>query len=238
MLPTLYDTAKTADPGRYLVTYVETYLREEVIAEGLTRQAGAFARFLEAASFSQGQVLNMCEVARECAVHRRVAENYFGILDDLLLGVRLPVFEKRAQRRVIAHPKFYFFDVGVYRAARPCGPLDDPGPIEGAALESLVLQELRATNQNFGLGYDLYYWRTPGGMEVDFVLYGTRGVVAVEVKCKRRLTGHDLRGLRTFLADYPMAKGYVFYGGDHPLHLDAITALPVADALRRLPELL
>lgn len=225
MLPTLYDSTKAVDPERYLATYVETYLREEIVAEGLTRRAGAFARFLEAASFSQGQVLNVSEVARECAVHRKVVESYFGILDDLLIGVRLPVFEKRARRQVVGHPKFYFFDAGVYRAARPSGPLDDPGQIDGVAVETLVFQELRATNQNLGLGYELHYWRTPGGMEVDFVLYGSRGIVAIEVKRKRRLTGHDLRGLRTFQADYPMAKAHVFYGGDHVLHLDSITAM-------------
>lgn len=238
MLPTLYDRAKRVDPERYLAAYVETYLREEIVAEGLTRQAGAFARFLEAASFSQGQILNVSEVSRECAVHRKVVESYFAILDDLLLGVRLPVFTKQSRRQLVSHPKFYLFDAGVYRAARPCGPLDDPGPIEGAAIETLVFQELRATNQNMGFGYELYYWRTAGGMEVDFVLYGPRGIVAVEVKSKRRLTGHDLRGLRAFLTDYPMAKAYVLYGGDQPLHLDGITAWPIAEALRRLPELL
>jgi predicted AAA+ superfamily ATPase len=238
LLPTLYDSAKAVDPERYLATYVETYLREEIVAEGLTRQAGAFARFLEAASFSQGQVMNVSEVARECAVQRKVVESYFGILEDLLIGVRLPVFAKHSRRQLVRHPKFYFFDVGVYRAARPRGPLDDPAQIEGAAIETLVFQELRATNQNLGLGYELYYWRTAGGMEVDFVLYGSRGIVAVEVKRKRRLTGHDLRGLRAFLADYPMAKAYVLYGGDHPLHVDTITAWPLADALRQLPDLL
>jgi len=238
MLPTLYDSAKTVVPEQYLAAYVETYLREEIMAEGLTRQAGAFARFMEAASYSQGQVLNVSEVSRECAVHRKVVESYFAILDDLLLGVRLPVFAKQSRRQLVSHPKFYLFDAGVYRAARPCGPLDDPGPIEGAAIETLVFQELRATNQNLRLGYDLYYWRTAGGIEVDFVLYGTRGVVAIEVKSRRRLTGHDLRGLRAFLADYPMARGYVFYGGDQPLHLDGISAWPIAEALQHLPELL
>jgi hypothetical protein len=75
-------------------------------------------------------------------------------------------------------------------------------------------------------------------MEVDFVLYGPRGIVALEVKRKRRLSGHDLRGLRGFLADYPMAKAFVLYGGDHPAYLDPIRALPFADALRDLPELI
>jgi predicted AAA+ superfamily ATPase len=238
MLPTLYDPEKNVVPADYLATYVQTYLWEEVLAEGLTRQAGGFARFLEAASFSQGQPLNISEVARESAVHRKVAESYFQILEDLLIGIRVPVFQKRAKRRMVAHPKFYFFDTGVYRAVRPRGPLDAPEQIDGAALESLVFQELRATVHNLGLGYDLYYWRTSGGMEVDFVLYGPRGIVAFEVKRKRRLSGHDLRGLRGFLDDYPMAKAFVLYGGDDPAFSDPIRALPLADALRYLPDLL
>jgi predicted AAA+ superfamily ATPase len=238
MLPTLYDPEKTVVPADYLATYVQTYLREEILAEGLTRDAGAFARFLENASFSQGQPLNVSEVARESAVHRKVAESYFQIVEDLLIGFRLPVFRKRAKRRLVGHPKFYFFDTGVFRAVRPRGPLDAPEQIDGAALETLVFQELRATVHNLGLGYDLYYWRTPGGLEVDFVLYGSRGVMAFEVKRKRRLSGHDLRGLRGYLSDYPMARAFVFYGGDDPAYFDPIQALPIGEALGHLPDLL
>src|SRR3990170_1172279 len=115
----LPSTFQEADPKRYLESYVTAYLREEVQQEGLTRNLGAFARFLEAASFSQGGVLNVSAVARECGVDRKVVEDYFTILDDLLLAVRLPVFRKRAKRKIVAHPKFYFFDAGVYRAMRP-----------------------------------------------------------------------------------------------------------------------
>jgi predicted AAA+ superfamily ATPase len=238
MLPTLYDQEKDVNPDDYLAGYVQTYLREEIVAEGLARQAGPFARFLESASFSQGQMLNISEVARDCAVHRKVAESYFGILEDLLIGIRVPVFEKRAKRRLVSHPKFYLFDVGVYRAVRPHGPLDAPEEIDGVALETLVFQELRALSHNLGYDYALHYWRTQGGMEVDFILYGSRGIVAFEVKRKRRLNGHDLRGLRAFLADYPMAKAYLLYGGEQTAYFDNITALPVADAIRSLGDLL
>jgi predicted AAA+ superfamily ATPase len=238
MLPTIYDPEKNVVPEDYLAAYVQTYLREEIVAEGLTRQAGVFARFLEAASFSQGQTLNVSAVAREAGVHRKVGENYFQILEDLLIGTRVPVFQNRAKRRLAGHPKLYFFDTGVYRAIRPRGPLDAPEQIDGAALETLVFQELRATSHNLNLGYDLYCWRTAGGMDVDFILYGPGGIVAFEVKRKRRLSGHDLRGLRNFLDDYPMAKAFILYGGDHPAYFDRISALPIADALRDLPELL
>jgi predicted AAA+ superfamily ATPase len=204
----------------------------------LTRSLGAFARFLEAASFSQGAVLNVSEVARDCAVERKVVENYFGILEDLLIGYRLPVFSKRAKRRLVAHPKFYLFDTGVFRALRPKGPLDMPEEIDGAACETLLFQELLATNDALDLGYKLFYWRSSAQQEVDFVLYGARGLFAFEVKRTARVSGVHLRGLRAFLKDYPAAKAYFLYGGRRRLHEGSIDCVPMETALRELPAIL
>ena len=180
-LPTLYDTTKHLDPDDYLSSYVQTYLKEEIQQEGLTRNIGGFARFLEAASFSQGEVLNISGVAREAGINRKVVEAYFDILEDLLIATRVQVFQKKAKRRLIQHPKFYFFDVGVYRTIRPKGPLDSPEEIEGAALETAVLQELRAWISYNRLDLCIYYWRTSNGQEVDFVLYGAEGLTALEI---------------------------------------------------------
>lgn len=234
-LPCVY-TEK--DPKAYLESYVETYLREEIQQEGLTRNLSAFSRFLEAASFSQGSVLNTSGVARECAVERKVVENYFSILEDLLIGRRLPVFTKKAKRRMVSHHKFYFFDVGVYRTIRPSGPLDMPEEMEGLAFETLVFQELRAINDYLRLGYELYYWHTSNQVEVDFVLYGNKGLKAFEVKRTGRLQENMLRGLKAFLKDYPSAKAYLIYGGTRRLYEGKITILPVQEALLTLPDIL
>lgn len=102
--------------------------------------------------------------------------------EDLLLAVRLPVFTRRSKRAMAAHPKFYFFDAGVFRALRPRGPLDSPAELDGAALETLFLQEIRALNEYRRLDYNLYYWRSSSGLEVDLVLYGERGLRALEIK--------------------------------------------------------
>lgn len=226
------------DPQRFLASYVQTYVREEVLQEGLTRNISAFSRFLEAASFSHGGLLNVAEVARECAVERRTVEGWFGLLDDLLLATRLSPFTRRARRRVVLHSKFYFFDVGVYRALRPRGPLDRPEEIAGAALEGLVHQELRAVNDYLNLGYDLHFWRTGSGDEVDFVLYGERGIVAIEVKHAARVRSADLKGLRAFCADYPGTRAFCLCMADKPEQVDGIQILPLAQALRDLPNLL
>jgi uncharacterized protein len=225
-------------PAEYLRSYVATYLREEVQQEGLSRNLAAFGRFLEAASFSQASVLNMAAIARESAVGAKVVEDYFSILEDLLIAVRLPVFTKRAKRRVVAHPKFYFFDAGVFQAVRPRGPLDSTDEIRGAALETLVLQQLRALNDSLGLGYRLHYWRTPAGDEVDFVLYGERGLVAIEVKMTSRMRTDDLRGLRRFLADYPQARAFLVYTGTRRLHESGIEIVPADEMIRTLAGLL
>lgn len=177
-------------------------------------------------------------MARECAVERKVVEHYFSILEDLLLGYRLPVFTKKAKRRMIAHHKFYLFDVEVYRTLRPSGPLDMLEEMEGVAFETLVFQELRAINDYLKLGYALYYWHTSNQMEVDFVLYGQRGLKAFEIKRTGRVSTNMLRGLRAFQKDYPSAKSYFIYGGSWSLYEGDIAILPIHEALLNLPDIL
>ncbi len=232
-LPSVY---MEDDPEAYLESYIKTYLQEEVLQEGLTRNLSAFARFLEAASFSQGSVLNISEVSRECSVERKVVENYFSILEDLLIGFRIPVFTRKAKRRVVRHPKFYFFDTGVYRTVRPAGPLDSPEEAEGIAFESIFLQELRAINDYYRLGYTIYYWRTAGGLEVDFILYGKRGIKAFEIKRRGSISSGMLAGLKAFLKDYPSAKAFFIYGGRKNLYLDDIKVIPIESAIRDLAD--
>lgn len=223
-------------PQDYLNSYAATYLREEVQQEGFARNIGAFGRFLEAASFSQGSVLNMAAVARECAVSAKVVEDYFSILEDLLLAVRLPVFTRRAKRRLIAHPKFFYFDAGVFQAIRPRGLLDAPEEIHGAALETLFLQQVRAFNDYRGLGYRLHYWRTATGEEVDLVLYGERGLRAIEVKMAQRVRPDDLRGLLRFREDFPEAKLHLLYLGNRRWHECGVDVLPFADFVTQLDQ--
>ena len=234
-LPSVYTEA---DPKKYLEAYVRTYLEEEIRQEGLTRNLSAFARFLEAASFSQGSILNISSVARECHVERKVVESYFSILEDLMIGYRIPIFSKKAKRRLIVHPKFYFFDVGVYRTLRPMGPLDAPEEVDGTALETLFLQELIALNSAFDFGYKIFYWRTSNGREVDFVLYGPKGLLAFEIKRTSRTTSAMLGGLKSFLADYPMAKAYFVYTGNRRMYDGKIEIVPVLEILKNLKALL
>ena len=230
--------AQEPDFQDYLQSYIRIYLDQEIQQEGLTRRLDDFSRFLEVASFSQGQVLNISAVSREAEIKRMTVKGYFQILQDLLIGYLIPPFTKRAKRRLVSHPKFYYFDAGLYRAIRPMGPFDTPQEIGGASVETLVCQQLVAVNDLVKLGYKIYYYRTATGIEVDFVMYGARGVVAIEVKSSNVYKSEMVTGLRRFALDYPEAKLYPFYGGAEKLYIGNITVLPLTYALHRLPTLL
>ena len=219
------------NPADVLASYASLYLEQEVQAEGLVRNVGAFARFLEAVSFSHASVLNVSNVAREAQVSRKTVEGYFEILEDLLLAFRLPVFTRRARRATAAHPKFYLFDAGVFRSLRPSGPLDRPEEIEGAALEGLVAQHLRAWIAYSDHDVELFYWRTRAGVEVDFVVYGPDGFWAVEVKHSGRVRREDVRSLRALVQDYPGCKPLLLYRGSDRLLIDDVLCIPVTEFL-------
>lgn len=194
------------NPEERLRDYIHLYLKEEVQAEGLVRQIGDFARFLEVASFSHGSIWTSTDVSREASVKRATVDNYFQILEDLLLAFSLPVFARRAKRKLIAHQKFYFFDLGVYRVLRPQGILDDPREIDGMALEGLVAQHLRSWVLTQNQPHTLSFWRTQTQLEVDFVIYGPRGFWAIEVKRSANLGPDDVRGMAAFKEEYPEAQ--------------------------------
>ena len=225
------------EPEQSLSAYAALYLREEVQAEALVRDVAGFARFLEAISFSHGSLINLASVARECQVSRKTVESYFEILHDLLLCFCLPVFTKRAQRQLVAHEKFYFFDAGVFRSVRPRGPLDRVEEIEGSALEGLVAQHLRAYLDYRRADEKLYYWRTKSGSEIDFVVYG-RCFVAIEVKRSVNLHSKDTRALREFRNDYPEASVALLYLGSERLRIADVECIPLIPFLQKLkPEL-
>jgi len=222
------------DRQAILEAYNGLYLREEVQMEGLVRNIGSFARFLEAMSFAHVAVLNLAAVSRDCHVSRKSAEGYLKILEDLLLGFRLEVFSRRAKRAIAAHPKFYFFDAGIFRANRPGGPLDSPAELDGAALEGLVAQHLRAWCDYSAGRHQLHYWQTRSQAEVDFVVFGDTGLYAVEVKSSRQVRPEDLRALGSFGEDYPQSHRFLLYRGKERLMRDDILCLPCEDFLLAL----
>ncbi|MFV0339607.1 MAG: ATP-binding protein [Parachlamydiaceae bacterium] len=231
MLPIVWDNA---DPQSVLDAYAALYLREEIQAEGFVRNIGDFARFLEVISFSHGGTLNLNNIARECGVQRSTVSNYLQITEDMLLGTTVNVFSRKAKRELAAHPKFYLFDAGVYQSLRPRGPLDRPEEITGAALEGLVQQHLKAWIDFQSDHYELSYWRTRSGSEVDFVLYGAKEFWGIEVKNSATISPKDLTALNSFGEDYPEAQLYFLYRGKRHIKEGRISCIPVEEFLLEL----
>ncbi|OGT30026.1 MAG: ATPase [Gammaproteobacteria bacterium RIFCSPHIGHO2_12_FULL_35_23] len=226
------------DPKLYLQAYINMYLREEVLQEGLTRNMQLFYRFLEIASFAHGEQINLSAIAREVGVNQKLIASYFDILEDLLIAKRIKIFTKRAKRRLSHHPKFYLFDVGVYKILRPKGPLDSISEINGHALEGLFFQEISAINAYLKAEYEFYFWRTSNQIEVDFIAYGPKSLLAFEIKSSTYVDKKNLTGLKAFKTDYPMAKCYLIYLGEHCQYIDNIEIIPFNKALMSLDKLL
>jgi predicted AAA+ superfamily ATPase len=234
-LPMIYNSES---PEHYLKSYVGTYLREEVQQEALVRNLSSFAQFMEVMTLSQGQLINAEKIGAEVGVDRKTINNYLVILEDLLLAKRLKVFQKKAKRKLVAKPKFYFFDVGVYQVLRPRGPLDLDSEINVVALETLVYQELSAFIAQEQKDVDLTFYRTDKHIEVDFVVYGRDGFFALETKLSTKIQSEDLVGLKLFHQDYPEAKCFLFYGGAEKRLIDGfINLMPITEGLKHIGEL-
>lgn len=166
-----------------------------------------------------------------------MVQDYFTILEDLLLAVRLPVFSKRARRKLISHPKFLFFDSGVFNSIRPKGPLDHPELAPGTSVETLFYQQVRAMNDYHNLEFSIFYLRTQAREEVDFILYGSRGIYAFELKHADRIRSEDTATLDLFLRDYPTAKCHLLYLGREEYREGGISIVPLDRALKRFLEI-
>jgi len=194
-------------PRGRIRAYVDDYLKEEIFAEGLTRNLPAFADFMQAAALADGQLVNYSTIARDCGVSPYTVKAYFQILVDTLLGRFLPAYKRRPKRRVIRAPKFYFADVAVVNHLAKRGPLEPGSELFGAAFENWVFHELSAYRAYRGYRFDLSYWRLASGIEVDFVVDDAR--IAIEAKATAQARADHLRGLRELQVDHPELQARV-----------------------------
>jgi predicted AAA+ superfamily ATPase len=186
---------------RSLRAYITDYLKEEVFAEGLTRNIPAFSRFFDAMGYSHGELTNFSNIARECGVDSKTVKEYYQILEDTLLGTMIAPFKRRQSRQVISQtPKFYLFDVGVAGALTNRHLTEERGELFDKAFEHFIFMEIRAHRSLSELNYAVNFWRTKSGLEADFVLGD--GQVAIEVKGSHRVERSELRPLMAFRDEY------------------------------------
>ncbi|MBV6484362.1 MAG: hypothetical protein KFKLKKLM_00859 [Flavobacteriales bacterium] len=188
------------NPKKMISAYVGNYLRDEIVGEAKIRNVHVFSQFLEAAAFSNGEMVNYANIATDCGVSAPTVKEYFQILQDTLVGRFVPAYQKKPKRRVITAPKFYYFDIGIVNHLLKRGTIEKGSEIFGNAFEHFIYQELYAHSSYSGLDYSISYWRTASQIEIDFVLGNHE--VAIEVKASDKINERHLKGLKSFMEEY------------------------------------
>ncbi|MFY8190855.1 MAG: ATP-binding protein, partial [Bacteroidia bacterium] len=181
---------------KLISAYIGNYLKDEIAAEAKIRNVQSFSKFLEAAAFSNGEIVNYTNIAADCGVSAPTVKEYFQILEDTLIGRFVPSFQKKPKRRVILAPKFYFFDIGMVNYLLKRGKIEMGSEVFGNAFEHLIYHEIYTHSQYSGLEYPVHYWRTASQLEVDFILGDNE--VAIEVKSTANVSAKHLHGLKKF----------------------------------------
>ena len=201
MIPSHY---LAQNPSRRLAAYIDIYLKEEIKEESLVRNLSAFHRFLEVAALTDGEIVNNNNIAQDCGVSASTVASYFDILEDTLIGYRIPAFRKVKKRRLMQAPRFYYFDIGVANHLLQRKELIR-GTVEyGHAFEHLVIQELYAWLHYTHSEEELTYWHTYTNIEVDAIIGDAR--IAIEIKSVEEVLPRHLKGLKAFGEEYPESR--------------------------------
>ena len=229
MIPSHY-LAK--NPQRRLAAYIQIYLKEEIKEEALVRNLNAFQRFLEVAALTDGEMVNNNNIAQDCGVSATTVSAYFDILEDTLIGYRIPAFAKVMKRRLVQAPRFYYFDVGIanhllHRKELVRGTTD-----YGHAFEHLIVQEIYAWIHYTHSEEQLSYWRTYTGLEVDVVIGDAR--VAIEIKSVEEVMTRHLKGLKAFGEEHPQSHRIIVSLDKFNRHMGDIECIHVLDFFKLL----
>lgn len=220
------------NPWERLRGYIGVYLSEEIREEALTRNLKSFSRFLEIAAQCDGEMLVYKNIAQDCGIDYRTAKEYFGILEDTLIGYLIPGFTATKKRKALGTPKFYLFDVGIANYLRHSKHLT-PGSDEfGHAFEHFIIQELIAYMGYNHVEEQLSYWRSSSGYEVDAVV--GEGRVAIEIKSSDEAKPRHTRGLKAFSEEYPDARLIIVSLDKYRRKMNDVEVIPALEFLDNL----
>ncbi len=220
LLPSMFFSE---DLDEDLAAYINTYLTEEIAAEGAARNIPAFARFLNTAALTNSQILNYTNIANDAQIPVQTVRQWYQVLEDTLLGYQVEPFTKTLKRKAIATAKFYFFDIAIARSLR-----NIPAPAEGTTeygeyFEQLICMELKAWIDYTRPRSRLTYWRSTSNMEVDFCVDEE---IAIEVQSTMNVTEKHLKGLKALREEGIFKRYVVVCQEEHPRHIDGIEILP------------
>lgn len=218
-------------PQEELDAYAQTYLKEEILAEGLIRKMPPFSRFLKAAALSCGTQLNFSQIGNDCQIPPSTVREYYSILEDTLIGFLLESWTHSKKRKAVQTAKFYFFDTGVTHTLAGTQTLDRNSNLYGVSFEQFIGMELRAYLSYRRLKESLYFWRSVQGFEVDFLI-GDH--TAIEVKVTPKASQKDFKGLKALKEEGGFKNFYLVTQDRIPSKKEEITQIYWETFLERL----
>ncbi len=230
-LPGIYTEDSERDREKTLTTYSATYLKEEIQAEALTRNVEGFARFLSIAAASVTEFLDMTKLASQAQISRQSASRYFEILEETLIVHRVDSFAKSVRKRLVQHPRYFFFDNGVLNGLLKNFTLS--ADRIGRLFDNLFFSQLMCSAQAKDLDIKVSAYRTSHGAEVDFIVELNREIWAIELKASQNVGAADLSGLKSFALYHQAAhRSCVAYMGSSKKTIDGVDVFPWQELLK------
>ncbi len=235
-LPKAVSTAGISDINEFLFTYVETYLKEEIFLEGLTRNLKEFSQFIQLAGQYHGQILNYENLSREIGKSGDTIKSWFQILEDTLIGQRIDPYPLGLMAKETQHPRFYYFDCGVARAAEGIQDINEFPERRGYYFESIILNELKVYFEIRKKRYDIFYYSVSSYGDLDFIIETKKKshsspakYVAIEVKYSKTWKTEFEKVINKIKEERPiqLVKAFGIYLGSQQLTKTNIDILPI-----------
>jgi len=241
-LPRAFTESDTELIIRYLQSYTQTYLQQEIMAEAISRSLDEFSRFLELAAFENARPVNFLKISRQCGLSDKTVKAYFQVLEDTLVVTRIPAWTASIRKQLQKAPKYYIFDNGVLNSltGELRTELKESSYRYGKLFENLVVNEIIRLNQDISNQHRLYHYRTNTGSEIDLIIQKTLMSVpaAIEIKSSIKPGNRDFDVLNDFSSEYPKAKCFLICNTEREYREGNVKVLPFPDGLTQVFETL
>ena len=235
-LPRLLSLKSDREKALFLKSYVQNYLKEEILQEQIIRNIRPFRNFLEIAAQMSGQIVNYSKCAREIGADYKTVQNYFSVLEDTLVGFFLPAYHRSIRKQQQTAPKFFLFDLGARKALEKTLSVPvKPGTFAfGQALEHFILAECRALNHYFEKDYRFSYLKTKDGREIDLIIQRPgEPDLLVEIKSTAEIRKEHIRTLQKIAADWKAPCESQVWSQDPQIQkINGVQCLPWQSAVR------
>ena len=236
LLPKIMEYNSIDKKQKYLETYTNTYLKEEIWAEQFVRDLAPFQYFLQVAAQSNGKPINFSNIARDVGISDTTVSQYYAILEDTLLGFFLHPFQHSFRKRLNKSPKFYFFDTGVTRtlAGNISLPLNESTYEYGDLFEQFIILQCMQLANYYHSDFRFSYLCTKDGAEIDLVVERPgRKTLLIEIKSSENVSANQLTNLRKIAEDLGNAEAICFSCDNRPKQLKSITVLPWKQGIKQ-----